>query len=105
MEQLRQVPEPTAILRAINDILYVTDPSDVILDVAEEPWRVFASANDAATIANRDQVVGRTLESFISGEAAKAAHRAQTAVLVSGERTSIEYRSAATRRTSVATCA
>jgi hypothetical protein len=83
--------EPEAALEAFDDIVYVTDLDGIVLFVNSEPWRQFANENGGDEVASASDVIGRPLESFLSGDSVGEQFRNLFEQVRSGVRSRISY--------------
>lgn len=83
--------EPEAALEAFDDIVYVTDLDGIVLFVNSGPWRQFADANGGEVVASASDVIGRPLESFLSGDSVCEQFRTLFEQVRTGLRSRISY--------------
>jgi hypothetical protein len=83
--------EPEAALEAFDDIVYVTDLDGIVVFLKAGPWRDFAAENGGDEIASASRVLGRPLESFLSGDSVCEQFRTLFEQVRSGARTRISY--------------
>jgi hypothetical protein len=74
-----------------GDIEYSTDLAGVILSVTQDAWRHFAIENSAPAIADSSEMIGRSLESCLAGDAVLAQFRVLFGQVRSGQKDEITY--------------
>jgi hypothetical protein len=72
-----------AVLTALDGVAYVTDPAGTIVAVGAKHWDEFAEANDAPPL-KADQVLGRSLFSFVAGAEVSTLARSVHEAVVGG---------------------
>jgi hypothetical protein len=78
-------------LDALDGVAYAIDRNERIVAIGESNWNEFATANDGDGVLAND-IVGRPLFDFVSGDHIKDAYRRMLTAVLGGERKIAQFR-------------
>ncbi len=79
------------ILDSLYGIAYLVDRDGYLVDYGEKNWNDFANSNDTKELTNRQNVIGKKIYDFVSGEETKESYRKINETLFSGLKSCIYF--------------